>query len=712
MSNIHTQHLRCVIEHVLYQNPENGWSVIKGAAKGFDELVTVVGAFAEIPPGTVLSCHGRWKNHPKFGRQFDVEQWEQALPATVYGMEKYLGSGLVKGIGPVYASKIVRHFGEDTLDIIDNDIARLAEVPGIGTKRIERIRESWEKQKDIKEVMVFLQGNGVSAAYAAKIYKQYGKDSITKVKENPYRLAQDIWGIGFLTADKIARNLGYSIQDPRRARAGILHALGCLADEGHCFGSHDQLMEKAMELLGVEQDLILDAMAEMALTEDIVVDGEDYYLPSLYHCEVGVARNLLDIASDNMLLAADPSTMYSTSDIEYDSVQKDAIRTALGSKVMVLTGGPGTGKTTTTKGIIEAYKNLGLTVLLAAPTGRAAKRMSETTGMEAKTIHRLLEYSPMDGFKRDEETPLDGDALIVDECSMLDIVLTHHLLKAVPRHMRLVLVGDIDQLPSVGAGNVLRDIIQSGAVPVVTLTRIFRQALTSRIVTNAHAVNHGLFPDCSNHRDSDFFFLGIGKDDTENIPGVITGLVRDRLPKAYHYTPDQIQVLAPMLKGVVGARNLNISLQTALNPVGPALSRAGTFYRVGDKVMQIKNDYDKGVFNGDIGHIESVDEGERTLVVSFDGIHVCYEASDLDELQLAYACSIHKSQGSEFPVVVVPVTMKHFVMLQRNLIYTAITRAKKLCILVGEKRALSYAVQNQVVTLRNTRLAQRLAPEN
>lgn len=714
-NDLFTQNLRCVVERVTFQNPENGWAVIKGKAKGYAELVTLVGAMADVPEGCVLSCKGRWKVNAKYGQQFEVETWQESLPATVYGMEKYLGSGLIKGVGPVYASKIVRAFGAETLEVIEKDIERLLEVPGIGKKRVAQIAKSWETQKGIKDVMVFLQSYGVSAAYAAKIYREYGKESIEKVTANPYRLAEDIWGIGFATADRIAQKMGYGKEDPRRLRSGILYTLNRLADEGHCFATFPQLLETASKLLEADELPIIETAQGMAEHGDLVREetgaGQDdaIYLPCFHKSECGVARLLRNLA-DEPMAAADPSALPPAEDgMEYDTVQKEGILTALSSKVMVLTGGPGTGKTTTTKGIIQAYRSMRMNVLLAAPTGRAAKRMSEATGIEAKTIHRLLEYNPKDGFQRNYDKPLEGDALIVDECSMIDLVLMYNLLKAVPWKMRLILVGDIDQLPSVGAGNVLRDIIASDAVPVVMLTRIFRQALSSRIVTNAHAVNKGLMPDCSNGRDTDFFFINVPPNESDRLPDIITGLVRDRLPKAYGLDSGQIQVLTPMLKGVAGAGNLNETLQKALNPAGDALYRAGCAYRRGDKVMQIKNDYDKGVFNGDIGTIAFVDVSEKTLVIDFDGKGVCYDATELDEVKLAYACTIHKSQGSEFPAVVIPMTMKHYVMLQRNLVYTGITRAKKLCVLVGEKRALAYAVGNNVVVERNTRLAARLA---
>ena len=703
--------LRGVVEHITYQNPENGWSVMKVKVKDYKDLVTLTGSLLDVPVGSVLLCEGQWKVDARYGQQFVVESWEEVMPATIYGIEKYLGSGLVKGIGPAYARAIVSRFGLETLDVIENDIERLLEVPRLGRKRMEKIRESWEKQKDIKEVMVFLQGYGVSTAYAAKIYRQYQKDSIKTVKENPYQLADDIWGIGFKTADSIASKMGYGNSDLRRCRSGILYTLNQLAEEGHVYAEPEQLVTAAKELLHADEEPIRKAVAGMIEAKDLIADNDVLYLPPFYHAENGSAKRLTTLLSESLFsdMAAEEAVPYGNqpdNGIVYDEVQQAAIRQALESKVMVLTGGPGTGKTTTTQGIIAAFKSRGMQILLAAPTGRAAKRMTEATGMEAKTIHRLLEYNPMDGYKRNDENPLEGDVLIVDECSMIDIMLFYNLMKAIPETMRLILVGDIDQLPSVGAGNVLRDIIDSRQIPVVRLTRIFRQAQSSRIVMNAHAINAGQFPNISNGRNTDFFF--IKAEEAEAIPQLIVSLVRDRLSKAYGYNPKEIQVLTPMQRGNVGAGNLNTELQNALNPSGESLTRGGYTFRRGDKVMQIRNNYDKNVFNGDIGYVNAVDTTERTLTVIYDGRLVEYDVSELDELTLAYAVTIHKSQGSEFPVVVIPVTMKHYVMLQRNLIYTGITRAKKICVLVGTTKALAYAIHNQTVSRRNTKLKERL----
>ena len=704
------QKLRCVVERITYQNPENGYSVMRVKVKGYDELVTLVGNLLEVPAGSVLLCEGDWKVDKRYGSQFVAQTWEEVMPATLYGIEKYLGSGLVKGIGPKFAQLIVNRFGLDTIEIIETDIKRLYEVPGIGQKRVEKIAERWEKQKDIKNVMLFLQGYGVSTAYAAKIYRQYGKESIDTVKTNPYKLADDIWGIGFKTADTIASKMGYEKNDLRRLKSGVTYTLSHMAEEGNVYAEEEQLVKSAIELLDADEAPVRQAISEMLQSEDLIADAEAIYMPPFYYAEVGTANRLnklMDCVEGSLFnIIPDISVISKQTGVEYDEVQAEAIREAASSKVMVLTGGPGTGKTTTTQGIIAALKAMGLRILLAAPTGRAAKRMSEATGMEAKTIHRLLEYNPKDGYKRNDDNPLEGDALIVDECSMIDLLLMNNLMKAIPAGMRLVFVGDIDQLPSVGAGNVLRDIIDSKRIPVIRLTRIFRQAQESRIVMSAHAINKGVFPNTSNGKNTDFFF--IQQEDPEQAVDTIVKLVKERLPNAYKRPTSDIQVLTPMQRGVVGAANLNMALQTVLNPGQVSLNRSGYSFRQGDRVMQLRNNYDKEVFNGDLGYIERVDMEDRTLFVCFDGRTVEYDVSELDELTLAYATTIHKSQGSEYPIVVMPVLMTHYVMLQRNLIYTGITRAKKICVLVGTKKALSFAIRNLSVLKRNTKLKERL----
>ena len=702
--------ITCTVDRITYQNLENGYAVLQANVKGYREQQTIVGNFFEVTVGAVLIVEGEWRVDKRYGRQFAAQSWTETLPATVTGMEKYLGSGLVKGIGPKFAKLIVSHFGLDTFKVIEEDIERLRELPGIGTSRISKIKESWEKQKDVKDIMVFLQSYGVSSTYAAKIYKTYAKESIEKVSKNPYCLADDIWGIGFKTADAIAKKMGYKDNDPRRCRSGILYTLSRLSDDGHVYAEREQLVKTARELLLADEQPINDSIDEMIKSEDLVLDNEAIFLPPFYYAECGVANKLKRLmgSTEQSLFEEqlDINQIVRKTHIHYDDVQVEAIRMAVNSKVMVLTGGPGTGKTTTTLGIIAALQNIGMSILLAAPTGRAAKRMSEATGKEAKTIHRLLEYNPAEGYGRNDENPLEGGVLMVDESSMIDIILMNSLLKAVPTHMRLILVGDVDQLPSVGAGNVLRDIIDSESVPVIRLTRIFRQAQSSRIITNAHRINQGQYPDISNGKTTDFFF--IKQEDPTMAAAEIVNIVKNRIPNAYHISTNDIQVLAPMQRSVVGATNLNIALQEAINPTGESLNRGGFKYRKGDKVMQIRNNYDKDVYNGDIGKILEVNMEDRTLTVLFDNRRIEYEDTDLDELTLAYATTIHKSQGSEYPVVVIPILMTHFMMLQRNLVYTGITRAKKICIIVGTTKALAYSIHNQVVLERNTRLKERL----
>ena len=575
------------------------------------------------------------------------------------------------------------------------------------------IKESWQKQKEVKNIMLFLQSNGVSTAYAAKIYKEYGNAAIDKVKENPFRLADDIWGIGFRTADTIAAKLGFGKDSFVRLRSGILYTLSALADEGHVYAERDQLADKAVELLEADIANVQMTLDNMLQAEELIFEEDAIFLPAFNYAEKGTAHKLIQLAEDvsgfdslRPESQVDVAALEKMLGIQYDEVQAQAVQEAARSKVMVLTGGPGTGKTTTVQGIIAAYGQMGLRILLAAPTGRAAKRMSEATGLPAKTIHRLLECKPPEGYQRNEENPLEGDVLIVDECSMIDIILMNSLLKALPRNMRLVLVGDIDQLPSVGAGNVLRDIIDSGRFPVIRLTRIFRQAQQSRIITNAHRINQGEFPDISNGRNTDFFF--INSEEPEAAVQEIVALVSSKLPRYYGVKPSEVQVLTPMQRGVLGGTNLNQTLQAALNPEGEGLRRGGFIFRLYDKVMQVKNNYDKEVFNGDIGRITAVDLQKRTLQVMFDGRVIEYDVSELDELVHAYATTIHKAQGSEYPIVVMPILMTHFVMLQRNLLYTGITRAKKVLVLIGSKKALAYAVHNVTVSQRNTKLKERL----
>ena len=714
-----TVELQGTLERVVFHNEENGYTVFRVRPEGKDEvdLVTVVGHMGSPQAGASLRIKGRWVNNARFGRQVQMDSFESLLPATAEGIKLYLASGLIKGIGKSIAARIVKAFGEDTLRIFDEEPQRLLEISGITQKKLVTIVECWTEHQGVRNLVQFLQPHDIGASFAVRIYKHYGPQALSIVQENPYRLAMDIRGIGFLTADALAAKLGFESEHPLRIQAGTLYTLMKQIDDGHVYYPRRALVEQTCSQLGIAEEFVEEAVDCLAREERVVLEELDdeigVYLTRFHHYESKIAYYL------RRILASPKSVRFPKADEVVEKVvsrlgitlaeeQLEAVRTSATSKVMVLTGGPGTGKTTTTQGIIAALKKAGLRVLLAAPTGRAAKRMSEATGMEAKTIHRLLEYNPQDGYKRNDENPLEGDALIVDECSMIDILLMNNLLKAVPVGMRLVFVGDIDQLPSVGAGNVLRDIIDSQRIPVVRLVRIFRQAQKSRIVMNAHAINQGRFPDTSNGRDTDFFFMR--EDDPERAAETIVRLVKERLPRAYRESPDRIQVLTPMQRGVVGAANLNLLLQQALNPSGPSLGRGGYTYRQGDRVMQLCNNYAKDVFNGDLGYIREVDTEERTLKVDFDGKWIEYDITELDELTLAYATTIHKAQGSEYPIVVMPVLMTHFVMLQRNLIYTGITRAKKICVLIGATKALAYAVHNMSVLKRNTSLRERLNP--
>jgi exodeoxyribonuclease V alpha subunit len=709
-----------VLERIVYFSEQDNFTVARLQVAERHDLVTVVGHIPMPTPGETLRLKGKWTANTKFGEQFRVESCLSVLPSTITGIEKYLGSGLVKGIGPTMAKRLVSMFGIETLDIIEDSPERLLEVEGIGPIRTERIVKAWQEQKEVREVMVFLQGHGVSSTYAVKIYKAYGDRAISIVKENPYRLALDISGIGFKTADRIAQNMGIDPNSQMRAEAGIIHVLSELVDEGHIYYPYDKLMEKASSLLEVDST-ILDA-ALIALKEQrrvVVEDHEDHravYLAPLYVAEVNVAKRLKTLLeAPRQLIQIDVERaiewVQRVNGIELAEMQKEALRKAINGKVLVITGGPGTGKTTLVNSIIRILERKGQHIALASPTGRAAKRMSEVTGKEAKTIHRLLEYSPSEGsFKRNEDNPLDADLVIIDEASMVDILLMNHLLKAMPPSATLILVGDVDQLPSVGPGNVLRDIINSGVVDVVRFTEIFRQAQESLIVVNAHKVNRGEFPKTKppEGKRADFHF--IARDEPEKALDVVGRLCCHRIPRAFHLDPvDDVQVMTPMHKGVVGVANLNAELQKLLNPVGEEIARRGRTFRTGDKVMQIRNNYEKEVFNGDIGTIGSIDPEEQELQVRIEDRLVSYEWSELDELVLAYAISIHKSQGSEYPAVVVPILSQHYIMLQRNLLYTAITRAKKLVVLVGSKRAIAIAVKNNRVQHRYSALSVRLS---
>ena len=713
------------IERITYHNEENSYTIAKMKIGGRQDLVTAVGNLLSVSAGEVLKLKGEWHNHPKFGEQFKIISYESVVPATVKGIEKYLGSGLIKGIGPVMANRLVTKFGMETLNVIETETRRLCEVEGIGDKRIGMIKKAWDDQKEIRDVMVFLQGHGVSPAYAAKIYKKYAKASVAVVQQNPYKLATDIFGIGFITADKIAGNLGISKESLIRAEAGILYVLHQLSDEGHVYYPYEPLVEECKKILGVERDTIVKAFGKISFEKKIVIEDlnkEDIkennkavYLAKFHVCEVGVAARLQELMRfPKKLKAFDREKalewVQGELKIQLAKNQKQAVKEAIEKKVMVVTGGPGTGKTTIINSIIKICGRLGQRVLLSAPTGRAAKRMAEATGHESKTIHRLLEFSPKEGdFKRDENNPLDADLIVIDETSMVDIVLMYQFLKAVPKDATLILVGDVDQLPSVGAGSVLKDIIDSGCIPTVMLNEIFRQAKESLIIVNAHRVNNGQMPIIEGSGDSlqDFYFFII--EEPEKVAEKIIELCKEKIPQKFGYRSiDDIQVLTPMHRGLVGASNLNTELQKHLNSSTDELVRGGLVLKVGDKVMQIRNNYDKEVFNGDIGRINKIDREEQEIIVNYDGRMVSYEYSELDEIVLAYAVSVHKSQGSEYPVVVMPVLTQHYMLLQRNLLYTGITRGKKLVVLVGTNKAVAIAIKNNKPQKRYTLLKERL----
>jgi exodeoxyribonuclease V alpha subunit len=713
------------IERITYYNEENGFVVAKLQEKGKKELTTIVGNLAAINPGESLKLTGRWVYNKKFGEQFQVEASETTVPATVMGIRKYLGSGMIKGVGPVLADRIVDTFGLDTLGIIEKIPERLSEVEGIGRKRIEMIMKAWEEQKGIKEIMIFLQGHGVSPAYSAKIYKHYGNRSIEVVKENPYRLARDMYGIGFITADKIAQNIGIDPNSLIRAKAGLIYVLNQLTEEGHVYYPKTDLINKAKEILKVDQEIIASAIDDLSREKEIVLEDVNgvggaavvgVYLAPLVVAERGIAQGLKKLKEcPSTIRPIHPEKaiewVQQRLHIDLAQKQKEAVMMAAGSKILVITGGPGTGKTTIITAILRIFQQLKLRILLAAPTGRAAKRMSEATGWEAKTIHRLLEYSPKKGgFKKDQDHLLEADVLIIDETSMVDTLLMYHLLKAIPHQTHLILVGDVDQLPSVGPGNVLRDMIDSGAFTVVRLTEIFRQAQESMIVINAHRINEGEFPilkDGDNKDKVDFFF--IEEEDPEKILNAVISLCAERIPQRFGFHPvKEIQVMTPMHRGIVGVTNLNIEIQKKLNPDSFGITYGNRVLKLGDKVMQITNNYEKEVFNGDIGWISDVRPEDREMIIDFDGRLVNYDFSDLDEIVLAYAISVHKSQGSEYPAVIVPVTTQHYILLQRNLLYTAITRAKKLVVLIGTKKALGIAIRNNKPQMRYTHLSKRL----
>ncbi|MEV6953179.1 ATP-dependent RecD-like DNA helicase [Streptomyces sp. NPDC051183] len=725
-----------VLERITYANEESGYTVARvDTGRGSGDLLTVVGALLGAQPGESLRMEGRWGSHPQYGKQFTVENYRTVLPATIQGIRRYLGSGLIKGIGPKIADRIVEHFGTDTLDVIEGEPKRLIEVPGLGPKRTRLIGAAWEEQKAIKEVMVFLQGVGVSTSIAVRIYKKYADASISVVKNQPYRLAADVWGIGFLTADRIAQAVGIPHDSPERVKAGLQYALSQSTDQGHCFLPEERLIADGVKLLQVDTGLVIECLAELAADPEGVVresvpdpqGGPDpltaVYLVPFHRAElslVGQVRRLLQAEEDRMPGFRDVDWdkalgwLAGRTGAELAPEQRDAVKLALTRRVAVLTGGPGCGKSFTVRSIVELARAKKAKVVLAAPTGRAAKRLSELTGADASTVHRLLELKPGGDAAYDRDRPLDADLVVVDEASMLDLLLANKLVKAVAPGAHLLLVGDVDQLPSVGAGEVLRDLLaEGGPVPAVRLTRIFRQAQQSGVVTNAHRINTGLPPITQGLPD---FFL-FPEEDTEEAGRLTVDVAARRIPARFGLDPRRdIQVLAPMHRGPAGAGNLNGLLQQAITPARPDLPEkrfGGRVFRVGDKVTQIRNNYEKGangVFNGTVGVVTGLDLDEQRLTVrTEEDEEVSYEFSELDELAHAYAVTIHRSQGSEYPAVVIPVTTGAWMMLQRNLLYTAVTRAKKLVVLVGSRKALGQAVRTVSAGRRFTAVAPRLS---
>jgi exodeoxyribonuclease V alpha subunit len=715
-----TETLEGVLERIVYFSEDNNFTVARFKVKGRRGLTTITGNLS-VSSGETLRLKGEWVQNKKYGEQFKVETYLSLVPATLNGIEKYLGSGLIKGVGPVMAKRLADKFGLKTLEVIETEPLRLTEVEGIGDIRAGMIKKAWKEQKEVREVMIFLQGYGVNASYAAKIYKEYKDKAIYIVKENPYRLASEISGIGFKTADKIAHELGIDPNSPIRAEAGILYVLSELVNKGHVYYLYDELIEKTVTILNIDIDTLKEVLMFMQKEDKIVIE-EPYkglntvYLKPLYIGEENVAKRLkviintpkprININFDKAIEWVDKEK-----EISLAEMQKIAIKKAITSKLLIITGGPGTGKTTIVNSIIKIMEKIDQRVLLASPTGRAAKRLSEVTGRVAKTIHRLLEFSPREKrFKRNQDYPLNVDLLIVDEASMIDLLLFNNLLKALPPISSLVLVGDSDQLPSVGPGNVLKDIIASHVADVVTLNEIFRQAAKSLIITNAHRINKGEFPEIKNNIKNqlkDFYF--IEKKEPEEALKSIKYLVDTGIPKKFGFAAkDDIQVLSPMHKGLLGVTNLNNELQGLLNPHGKEIFKNSKRFRVKDKVMQMENNYEKEVFNGDIGIISKINEEDQEVLIRYYGREIKYDYSELDEIALSYAISIHKSQGSEYKAVIVPILLQHYIMLQQNLLYTAITRGERLVVLVGTKKALAIAIKNNKVNERYTRLEERL----
>lgn len=714
------------VDRVTYHNEENGYSVLRLIVAGVAEPVTVIGSFSTVSPGEHLRLNGWWTSHPKYGEQFKSDSYEILRPATIAGIQKYLGSGLIKGVGPVTARRIVDHFGEKTLEIIENEIARLGEVKGIARKRVELIERAWAEQQSIKQVMLFLQSHGVSTHFAVKIFKQYGQEAISIVEQNPYRLAAEVYGIGFRTADQIARNLGLPVDAPERMEAGLRYVLSEGADEGHCFLPQNELLERTVRILELEEPAMVAGLtavsARMIAAEELrqerLATDLAIYLPAFWHAERSIARRFRLLADqppevDRTRVEQWLSRYTSHHDLELSTEQRAAILEAASRRVLILTGGPGTGKTTTLRAMVQLFLAMRLRVALASPTGRAAQRLAEVAGREAKTIHRLLEFDPSQmAFRRDEQNPLDADVVIIDEASMIDLLLANSLLKAVAPTARLVLVGDVDQLPSVGPGKVLQDLIRAGHLPVARLTEVFRQAAESLIVQNAHRINRGQFPRlvAPGAEKCDCYF--IETEDAGEIVNLLVKAVVTSLPNRFGFDARRdIQVLSPMNRGQVGAASLNSTLQQALNPPVPGqpeLVRGNRALRVGDKVIQRVNNYKLEVFNGDMGTIEAIDLEDQLVAIRFGERLIAYDYADLMELAHGYCVTVHKSQGSEYPAVVLPLHTSHFMMLSRNLLYTALTRAKRTAVLIGSARAIALAMNSTEALVRHTGLVESL----
>lgn len=733
-----TASIQGTISRITYQSPETHYTVARLDEDG-GPAVTVVGTLFPVAEGEEIKVSGVWKRHPRYGLQFQIEHWEKIDPATIEGIEKYLGSGLIKGIGPSYAKRLVTAFGLDTLRVLSEEPLRILDVDGIGETRARRIMEAWQAQRGMQDVMVFLQGHGVGASLALRIYRVFGADTIAQVRENPYALAREVHGIGFLLADRLAHHIGIRGDYPLRVQAGVLHVLREMAERGHCYAGLAALKRNAAGLLSVEEDAVQAAIDKLAAQNDLVLQetGEErdpqVYLAELFHAECRVAAAFHGLLSTPSFVEGEKilglwhspagaergaidlisPELFGPTAVALDEDQARAIEQALREKVLVITGGPGTGKTTLLTALLAILRRAKVSFVLAAPTGRAAKRMAESAGEEAMTIHRLLEYNPREGgFQRSEDRPLEVDFVIVDETSMVDLALMDHLLCAVEPRSHLILVGDVDQLPSVGPGSVLRDLIDSGVVPKVVLRRIFRQERESFIVANAHRILQGqslVLGDPDEARD----FVFLARESEEEILSTVKELVRESIPRSFQLTADEvaqtIQVLTPMHRGLLGTINLNRELQNLLNPQGQTLERGGLTLRLGDKVMQLRNNYDKGVFNGDLGRVIGIDREDGSIKVDFFDKGVDYESDELDEISLAYATSVHKSQGSEYPAVVIPLHTSHYMMLHRSILYTAVTRGKKLVVLVGSRKAVAMAIRNLRVEKRNTGLREKLA---